>query len=139
MNALGNTADSKVLAWINSTDQTMHWADPLNGETDQCAENVEPDKPPVGECSEHYSGPIPAVAHLHGGEVPPVLDGGPDAWFTSDGKHHGHAYYTRTGLAGNEAIYRYPNVQEDAPIWFHDHTLGLTRLSVYAGLAGDYL
>jgi FtsP/CotA-like multicopper oxidase with cupredoxin domain len=139
VNALGNTADSKVLAWINSTDQTIHWADPLNGEANQCAENVEPDKPPVGKCSEHYAGPVPAVAHLHGGEVPPVLDGGPDSWFTSDGQYHGHAYYTKAGAAGNEAIYRYPNVQETAPIWFHDHTLGLTRLSVYAGLAGGYL
>src|SRR6185295_11458697 len=26
-----------------------------------------------------------------------------------------------------------------APAWFHDHTLGATRLNVYAGLAGAYL
>ena len=41
--------------------------------------------------------------------------------------------------ASNEAIYVYPNTQEAAPLWFHDHTLGATRLNVYAGLAGGYL
>ncbi len=140
VNVLGNTADSKVLAWTTSTDQTLHWADPLNGEANECAESVEPAQPPVGDCAKHYDGSIPAVAHLHGGEVPPVLDGGPDAWFTSDGAYKGHAFYSRDGTAAtNHAIYRYPNVQEAAPIWFHDHTLGLTRLGVYAGLAGGYL
>jgi len=34
----------------------------------------------------NYAGPIPAVPHLHGGEVPPELDGGPDAWFLSQGE-----------------------------------------------------
>src|SRR5262249_51572859 len=38
----------------------------------------------------------------------------------------------------NSAVYRYPNSQQAAPTWFHDHTLGATRLNVYAGLAGAY-
>jgi FtsP/CotA-like multicopper oxidase with cupredoxin domain len=71
--------------------------------------------------------------------VPPQLDGGPSGWFTSDGAHHGSGYYTLAGAAGNESIYRYPNAQEAAPLWFHDHTLGLTRLNVFAGMAGAYL
>jgi FtsP/CotA-like multicopper oxidase with cupredoxin domain len=72
--------------------------------------------------------------------LPPVLDGGPDSWFTSDGAYHGHAYYTHPNVpaSGNEAVYRYPNTQEAAMIWFHDHLLGGTRLNVYAGLAGAY-
>ena len=37
------------------------------------------------------------------------------------------------------AVYRYPNAQEAAATWFHDHTLGATRLNVYAGLAGAYV
>ncbi|MCK5661435.1 MAG: twin-arginine translocation signal domain-containing protein, partial [Methanosarcinales archaeon] len=104
---------SKVVAYTQSTDQTLHWADPLN----------------TGMNIEHYAGYIPAVPHLHGGEVPPDLDGGPDAWFTSDGAHQGHAYHSKAGggALGNEAIYRYPNSQEAANIWFHDHTLGATR------------
>ena len=31
------------------------------------------------------------------------------------------------------------NNQEGATLWYHDHTLGITRLNVYAGLAGFYL
>jgi spore coat protein A, manganese oxidase len=78
-----------------------------------------------------YTGPIPATVHLHGGEVPPESDGGPDSWFTPDAVATGHAY--------NPAPYLYPNTQEGATIWYHDHALGLTRLNVYAGLAGFYL
>jgi len=138
VNNLGDTAGSNVLAWVNSTDQTLHWADPLNGEMNMCAHSIVAGQPPSGDCALHYAGPIPAVPHLHGGEVPPVLDGGPDAWFTSDGAYQGHAYYTKAGAAANEAIYRYPNTQEAAMIWFHDHVLGITRLNVYAGIAGGY-
>jgi FtsP/CotA-like multicopper oxidase with cupredoxin domain len=83
--------------------------------------------------------PIPACVHIHGGEVPPVLDGGPDAWFTSDGAYHGHAFYSKDGINSNYSIYKYPNVQEASPVWFHDHVLGITRLNVYAGLAGAYV
>ncbi|MDH4220731.1 MAG: copper oxidase, partial [Candidatus Aminicenantes bacterium] len=131
VNNLGTTATSNLLAWKTSTDQTLHWADP---------------KGDMGALT-HYAGPIPAVPHLHGGEVPPQLDGGPDAWFLSQPatgyKMHGHAYYSfddpyNTGTA-NYTIYRYPNTQEAANIWFHDHALGITRINVYAGIAGAYL
>jgi spore coat protein A len=133
-----NNLTADQIFWRDWTDQTLHWADPLNGEMNTCAHSIAPGQAPTGDCAEHYDGPIPAVPHLHGGEVPPVLDGGPDAWFTSDGTYHGHAYYSKAGAAGNEAIYRYPNTQEAAMIWFHDHILGGTRLNVYAGLAGAY-
>jgi len=79
------------------------------------------------------------VAHLHGGEVPPQIDGGPDAWFTGNGLKQGHAYWAGPGGGGNTSVYNYPNTQEAAPIWFHDHALGITRLNVYAGMAGAYL
>jgi FtsP/CotA-like multicopper oxidase with cupredoxin domain len=138
VNDLGDTGHSNLLAWLNSTDQTLHWADPFGDGMNMCAHSVQPGMPPMGNCGLHYSGPFPGVPHLHGGEVPPVLDGGPDAWYTSDGQYRGHAYYTRAGALPNEAIYRYPNMQEAAPIWFHDHVLGATRLNVYAGLAGAY-
>ena len=144
INNLGSTSTTHVLAWKNSTDQTIHWADPLNKEQNACNEEnmMNEGMPPVGECAEHYDGPIPAVIHLHGGDVPPELDGGPDAWFTSDGLYQGHGYYSFPGTGGpgsNQAVYRYPNEQEPALIWFHDHALGATRLNVYAGLAGGYL
>ncbi len=49
-----------------TVDQTIHWADPLKQ-----SPNLAP-----------YSGPVPVVPHLHGGEVESASDGGPDAWFT---------------------------------------------------------
>lgn len=140
VNLLGYTANTNVLAYKYSTDQTLHWADPLSDESNMWNHMAMP--PAVGsEGAANYDGPIPAVVHLHGGEVPPQLDGGPDAWITSDGIYRGHAFYSRDGwaLSQNWHTYRYPNSQEGALIWFHDHTLGATRLNVYAGLAGAYL
>ncbi|HEY7147181.1 MAG TPA: multicopper oxidase domain-containing protein [Streptosporangiaceae bacterium] len=38
----------------------------------------------------------------------------------------------------NAAIYFYPNKQQSTTLWFHDHTLGITRLNVLSGLAAFY-
>jgi spore coat protein A, manganese oxidase len=38
-----------------------------------------------------------------------------------------------------DAVFEYPNDQPATTLWYHDHTLGLTRVNVYAGLAGFYL
>ncbi len=139
-NNLGFASTTNVLAYRYSTDQTLHWADPIHGGMNMWNHMASP--PPVGsEGAENYLGPIPACPHLHGGYVPPVIDGGPDSWFTSDGVYHGTSYYTYPlrNVAGNECVYRYPSNQEPGLIWFHDHTLGATRLNVYSGLAGAYL
>ncbi len=146
VNLLGHSQDTNVLAYKYGTDQTLHWADPLNGEMNMWNHMAMPPEPST-EGAFNYNGPIPACVHLHGGEVPPELDGGPDAWFTSDGNYVGHGFYSRdmmrdaNGMAmpQNYNIYRYPNNQEGALIWFHDHTLGATRLNVFCGLAGGYL
>jgi spore coat protein A len=132
VNNLGQTASSLVPFWTSSVDQTLHWANPAGA--------------PMTTTTV-YEGPIPAVPHLHGGEVPAPVDGGPDAWFLSEAagsfptyKVHGDGFYSRDGnLNENYCIYRYPNSQEAGPLWFHDHLLGGTRLNVYAGLAGAYL
>jgi spore coat protein A, manganese oxidase len=134
---IGQQGYTQVLAWLYATDQTLDWADPLNNEQNLCKDTG--GVPANGSpCAQNYAGPIPAVPHLHGGEVPPQLDGGPDAWFTSDGSIKGHGYYSFTGAPLNGAIYNYPNTQEPGPVWFHDHLLGGTRLNVYMGLAGAY-
>jgi FtsP/CotA-like multicopper oxidase with cupredoxin domain len=149
VNNLGTTALTNVLAYKYSTDQTLHWADPLaaNAEDANMCHMKSIMKlfpggvgyPPPGDpCAQNYAGPIAAVPHLHGGEVPPEIDGGPDSWFTSDGLHLGSRYYT-AGTSGNSVLFKYPNTQPAAPLWFHDHTLGATRLNVYAGLAGGYM
>lgn len=144
VNNLGDSATSRVLFWGTSTDETLHWADPLGY---MCSSMTQPGMLPVFPCNVNYGGPIPATVHLHGGEVPPVVDGGPDSWFLSQAaaampsyQKHGPAFYSKdNNTAGNYAIYTYPNTQEAAPIWFHDHALGITRLNVYAGLAGAWL
>jgi spore coat protein A len=70
------------------------------------------------------------VAHLHGGFVLPEHDGYPDAWFTPHGKK-GPLFRSRASC--------YPNEQAAATLWYHDHCIGITRLNIYAGLAGMYL
>ena len=103
-------------------DQTIHWADPLNQ---------------MGATTP-YTGAIPTVPHLHGAEVSSTFDGGPDQWFTANGLH-GKGYNTFSATSANAAVFRYPNAQPATTLWFHDHTLGLTRVNVFAGLAAFYL
>jgi len=144
-----NNLTTQGIAWRDWTDQSLHSA---------FHQAVGQMMPTSGDTN-HYMGPVLAVPHLHGGEVPAVLDGGPEAWFASDMPGpdtltnymlQGPAYYGGTDVVGtlagtprpaaaNEAIYRYPNTQEAAPLWFHDHLLGGTRLNAtFAGLAGAY-
>jgi spore coat protein A len=138
INQLGTTDSSKLLAYKNSVDQTLFWADPKNGEVNACDTKAIP--APGSACAANYQGAIPATVHLHGGEVPPEDDGGPDSWYTSDGKAVGPEFYSKAGSAPtNTEVLTYPNTQQASPIWFHDHTMGATRLNVYAGLAGGYL
>jgi len=68
-----------------------------------------PDKPDVR-----------TVIHLHGAKVPPESDGNPENWF----------------IPGKSATYFYPNNQDAALLWYHDHTLGISRLNLFAGLMG---
>jgi spore coat protein A len=63
------------------------------------------------------------VTHLHGRHVPARVDGQPE-------------YHL---LPGETDIYEYPNNQDTATLWYHDHALGITRLNVYGGMAGFYL
>ena len=77
---------------------------------------------------------IPTVVHLHGGELTSGSDGAPTAWFTSDGRR-GPGYSSIRPTDPTAAIYEYPNEQQTATLWFHDHALGVTRLNSVAGSA----
>jgi spore coat protein A, manganese oxidase len=79
----------------------------------------------------YAAGNVPTVAHLHGGHTESASDGLPEAWFTQNVTETGN-YFVKTN-------YVYDNDQEAATLWYHDHALGITRLNVYAGLAGFYL
>jgi spore coat protein A, manganese oxidase len=74
---------------------------------------------------------VRTVVHVHDGVSPPDSDGHPEAWFTRG--------FKKTGSFFKRKIYRYPNRQRATTLWYHDHALGITRLNVYAGLAGFYL
>ncbi|MBO0692922.1 MAG: twin-arginine translocation signal domain-containing protein, partial [Acidimicrobiaceae bacterium] len=102
-------------------DQTLAWADPQN----------------TGPSRDPYQGTIPIVHHLHGAEVQSQFDGTMMEWFTQDGIH-GPGYNTLHPTAANSAVYQYPNSQPPLMMFFHDHTRGITRLNVYAGMVSQY-
>ncbi len=79
---------------------------------DQNIHGAEADKPEVR-----------AVIHLHGAKAEPSSDGYPEDWYEP----------------GKSALYHYPNQQDASMLWYHDHTLGINRLNVYAGLLGAYI
>lgn len=64
-----------------------------------------------------------ASTHLHGGNTRSMHDGGPEDDFGVGAQH----------------VYEYGNSQDASGLWYHDHAIGITRLNVYAGLAGGYL
>lgn len=74
---------------------------------------------------------IPLAAHLHGGINPSNSDGHPLAWFTADEKLKGPEFVSSRS--------KYYNAQLPTTLWFHDHSLGMTRLNMYAGLAAFYI
>ncbi|WP_305093639.1 multicopper oxidase family protein [Prescottella sp. R16] len=66
---------------------------------------------------------VPTSMHLHGAVTPP--------------EHDGHPMFLQRPGQGH--VHHYPNGHEAAGLWYHDHAMGITRLNVYAGLAGAFL
>jgi spore coat protein A, manganese oxidase len=89
-------------------------------------------------------GPNRVSTHLHGGDVPWISDGGPFAWFDSQGSY-GESISMQMykalnpGLQPGQAEYYYPNDQSARMLWYHDHAIGITRLNAYAGIATGYI
>jgi spore coat protein A len=65
----------------------------------------------------------PANVHLHGGHNPVVSDG----------------YPLDVIAPGQSRTYEYPNRQQAATLWYHDHAHMLEAENVYFGLHGFYL
>ena len=63
------------------------------------------------------------VVHLHGGLTPASYDGWAENLFAP----------------GQPAVFHYPMGQRAALLWYHDHVMGITKLDVYAGLAGLWI
>jgi spore coat protein A len=87
------------------------------------------------------------TTHFHGGDVPYTSDGHPDAWVTNDPAVQANwvkAADPSVGFPGRVAgnalpPFTYPNNQDASTLWFHDHSMGITRLNAYAGVAAFYL
>lgn len=88
---------------------------------------------PIDKSIHHldYLPEVRTVTHLHGANVAPESDGYPEAWYTKD--------YKEVGPFFKQKVYEYNNFQRGATLWYHDHAMGITRLNVYAGLAGMYI
>jgi FtsP/CotA-like multicopper oxidase with cupredoxin domain len=143
-------SQGRYLPHLLPVDPFLHWANPGAG-----AKGTD-DYPPEGTDPGRYTGPVPMVAHLHGVvTVGDESDGFSEAWFLPDATNipkgyarHGRwfSFFARKARrkfgvrwARGTATYQYPNEQRAGISWFHDHTLGLTRLNVYAGTVGFYL
>jgi FtsP/CotA-like multicopper oxidase with cupredoxin domain len=74
---------------------------------------------------------VPLVTHVHGAHVDSASDGNPEYFFGLTQQSRGPRWTSED--------YHYDNSQPAGTLWYHDHALGITRLNVYAGLAGFYI
>jgi bilirubin oxidase len=142
-------ANGRFLPHLLPVDPTLHWANPPGGASGRDTH------PTFASTPGPYTGPVPLVTHLHGGANGEVSDGYAEAWYLPDARGIPDDYArvgsfyeefakkseARHGVPWEpgEAVYHYANPGRAGTLWFHDHALGLTRLNVYAGLAGFYL
>jgi len=102
-------------------DTSLHWAYSLPG-------------------YENYSirrNGIPIIVHMHGGHTDFQFDGNPE-WFYSPGSFVRGPAWEDEGVRFTTRFRYDINVPAGCP-WYHDHALGITRLNVYAGLAGFFI
>lgn len=139
-------AAGNFLPHLLPVDPTLHWANPAGGVMGRDM------RPTFTDTPAPYTGPVPMVPHVHGmGDVMDWSDGHTEAWWLPNAANIDPTYATvgswyaylqqRSGLswAPGTATMVYPNVERNSTLWFHDHTIGMTRLNVYAGPAGFYL
>jgi spore coat protein A len=138
------------LPHLLAVDPTLHWANPPGGTAGRDT------RPTFTSTPESYTGPVPMCTHVHGAVgVGDESDGYAEAWYLPAANDIPDGYATEgtwydffAGKAGTNlsvtwgpgyATFEYPNMNRASTIWYHDHTLGMTRLNVYAGPAGFYI
>ncbi len=143
-------ANGNYLPHLLAVDPTLHWANPPGGPLGRDS------RPDFADTPGPYTGPVPIVTHLHGADgVGDESDGYAEAWFLPAAADIPGGYaatgtwydffkgkaLARFGVSwsAGSATFQYPNDERASTKWFHDHTLGMTRLNVYAGMAGFYL
>ncbi|MEN3362160.1 MAG: hypothetical protein V7637_6142 [Mycobacteriales bacterium] len=141
--------NGNFLPHLFTVDPTLHWANPPGGNAGRDHRPTFTSTPPP------YRGPVPLVTHLHGAHVHEESDGYPEAWYLPTARNvpNGFAqvgsFYNRfkneaqANFGANwdpgTAIFQYTNDQRATALWYHDHTLGMTRTNIYAGTMGFYL
>jgi spore coat protein A len=136
-------------------DRSLHWANPEQlpciepGKTKDCA----PDPAQLADptiLQQRYGGPVPMVVHVHGAHAGPESDGYAEAWWLPNANNIPAGYAT-TGTLVNQfggimtnvrpgvGTFTYPNTQPSSTVWYHDHSLGMTRNNVYSGPAGFWI
>lgn len=103
------------LPHLLAVDNSLHWCYSLPGYED----------------IEILNDGVPLVPHLHGGHNDSDFDGNPEYFTGMSRQSRGPRWVSNT--------YKYDNEQPAGTLWYHDHALGITRLNVYAGLAGFYI
>jgi bilirubin oxidase len=142
-------ANGNSLPHLLPVDPTLHWANPPGGFAGRDM------RPSFKNTPGPYTGPVPIVTHLHGGHSAQESDGYAEAWYLPAAKNIPGNYATegtwyeffKTEFSNKfgaswepgSAIFQYQNDQRAGTFWYHDHTLGMTRVNVYAGPAGFYL
>jgi bilirubin oxidase len=142
-------SNGNFLRHLLPVDPTLHWANPPGGPTGRDM------RPMLTSTPDPYTGPVPIVTHLHGGHSAQESDGYAEAWFLPAASNNPAEFATEgtwyeffKGEFRNKfgvtwepgtATFQYENDQRAGTFWYHDHTLGMTRLNVYAGPAGFYL
>ncbi len=142
--------DCNYLPHLLPVDQTLHWANPAFATL--CKDGSSGTDCRTNDPS-FYTGPVPMSVHVHGAETYEWADGYPEAWWLPAASNLNNDYalggsffdtFKNSSPIGADwtpgaAVYQYPNDQEATTLWYHDHSLGMTRLNVYAGPAGFYL
>ena len=137
MSTSAGGADETVVRWENElqgkkhllpVDTSLHWCYSLHGESSENGVDYR-------EFSIKKNG-VPIITHLHGGNTDFQFDGNPEFFYSPDGEVKGPQWDFVPG--GFTNTFRYNNDVPAGNLWYHDHALGLTRLNVYAGLAGFY-
>lgn len=142
--------DGTYLPHLLPVDPTLHWANPPGGVMERDT------RPTFIGTPAAYDGPVPIVTHVHGAVgVGDESDGYAEAWYLPAASNIPAGYADRgtwydffAGKAAANfgatwgpgfAAFQYPNTNRASTLWYHDHTLGMTRLNVYAGPAGFYI
>jgi spore coat protein A len=138
VSASAGGADETIVRWENAlqgkkhllpVDTNLHWAYSLHGASS--ANGVD-----YRQYSIKKNG-VPIITHLHGGNTDFQYDGNPEFFYSPDGNVKGPQWdFAPDGFTNT---FHYNNDVQPGTLWYHDHALGITRLNVYAGLAGFYI